>query len=123
MHDVRAAICGLILSVSAGAALAQQAGSPPPLPMTLTSTSFVDGGVLPDKNTAASAKPVSPELSWENAPAATVSFTLIFHDLDAATDKTSEDHLHWGISIFRPMSIRWPRGNPMCRNFLMVAFK
>ena len=97
MHDFRAAICGLILSVSAGAALAQQAGSPPPLPMTLTSTSFVDGGVLPDKSTAASAKPVSPELSWDNAPAATVSFALMVHDLDAATDKTSEDHLHWGI--------------------------
>lgn len=98
MHHFRtAAICGLILSVSTGAALAQQAASPPPAPMTLTSTSFVDGGILADKNTAASAKPISPELIWNNAPAGTVSFALIVHDLDAATDKTSEDHLHWGI--------------------------
>jgi Raf kinase inhibitor-like YbhB/YbcL family protein len=97
MHNFRvAAICGLILSVSAGAALAQAAG-PPPAAMTLTSTSFVDGGNLADKNTAVSAKPVSPQLSWANAPAGTVSFALIAHDLDAVTGKSSEDHLHWGI--------------------------
>lgn len=98
MNNFRAlAICGLLLSASAGAALAQQAAAPAPPPMTLTSTSFVDGGALADKNTAVSAKPVSPQLSWANPPAGTVSFALIVHDLDAVTGKSSEDHLHWGI--------------------------
>jgi hypothetical protein len=97
MHHFRtAAICSLILSVSAGAALAQ-AASPPPAPLVLTSTSFADGGALADKNTAVSAKPVSPQLSWSGAPAGTVSFAIIAHDLDAVTGKSSEDHLHWGI--------------------------
>ena len=97
MRDFRTvAICGLILSVSAGAALAQAAGAPPPQ-LTLSSTSFTDGGMLADKNTAVSAKPVSPELSWVNPPAGTVSFALLVHDMDAVTGKSSEDHLHWGI--------------------------
>jgi Raf kinase inhibitor-like YbhB/YbcL family protein len=97
MHHFRAAaICSLILLGSAGAALAQGAGAPAPQ-LTLSSTAFKDGGMLADANTAVSAKPVSPELSWVNPPAGTVSFALLVHDMDAVTGKTSEDHLHWGI--------------------------
>jgi len=100
MHYIRtAAVCGLILPILAGAAFAQQAAGPPPMtppPMTLTSTSFMDGGILADKNTALSAKPLSPELSWANAPAKTVSFALIVHDIDADPFPTI-GHLHWGL--------------------------
>jgi Raf kinase inhibitor-like YbhB/YbcL family protein len=97
MNNFRAlAFCGLLLSASAGAALAQAVGAPP-APLVLTSTSFTDGGFLADKNTAVSAKPVSPQLSWSGAPAGTVCFVIIAHDLDAVTGKSSEDHLHWGI--------------------------
>jgi Raf kinase inhibitor-like YbhB/YbcL family protein len=77
-----------------GFALAQNA-APPPTPMTLTSTSFADGSVIPDKYTQASPSPVSPQLSWQNAPAATVSFALIMHDPDVALRKGTDDVLHW----------------------------
>ena len=63
--------------------------------MTLTSTSFTDGAVIPDKYTQASPSPVSPALAWDNAPAATQSFTLIMHDPDTAPRKGVEDVLHW----------------------------
>jgi Raf kinase inhibitor-like YbhB/YbcL family protein len=81
-----------VLAVIAGIVVAQQS---PPTPMTLTSSSFADGGVIPDKYTQASATPVSPELSWMNAPTDTASFTLILHDPDAAPQRKSEDVLHW----------------------------
>ena len=86
----------LVLSVSAGAALAQQAG-PPPTPMSLSSTSFVDGGILPDKYTAAVDTPVSPALAWQNAPAGRASFALIMHDPDNAPMKNVLDTTHWVI--------------------------
>jgi hypothetical protein len=62
--------------------------------MTLTSTAFPDGGPIPAKYTQAGDQ-ISPELTWANAPAGTVSFVLHFHDLDVARNKTSDDQLHW----------------------------
>src|SRR5579871_53631 len=79
-----------------GPAWAQPApAAPPPTPMTLTSSAFADGAVIPDKYTQASTAPVSPALSWENVPAGTLSFALIMHDPDTAPNKGSADVLHW----------------------------
>ena len=53
----------LLLPAAAGLALAQQAAAPsgpPPTPMGLTSSSFTDGGIIPDKYTQATTAPVSP---------------------------------------------------------------
>jgi hypothetical protein len=69
--------------------------SPPPPPFTLSSTSFTDGGVIPDKYTQASTAPISPALAWINAPAGTQSFTLIMHDPDTAPGHNTTDILHW----------------------------
>jgi Raf kinase inhibitor-like YbhB/YbcL family protein len=90
----KAVICAISLSMTA--AMAQQAALVT-MPMSLTSSAFPDGGIIPDKYTQASATPVSPALDWENAPAATVSFTLVVHDPDNAPQKNSEDTLHWLI--------------------------
>ena len=96
MHDFwKVAICGLISSFLPGAAFAQQAASSRIAPMTLSSTSFEDGGTLPVKYTTVSAKPVSPELRWSGEPASTVSFALIAHDMDADPLPTIS-HWHWG---------------------------
>src|ERR1700749_4495475 len=79
-----------------GSAQAQPApAAAPPTPMTLTSSAFADGAVIPDKYTQASTMPVSPALSWENVPAGTMSFALIMHDPDTAPNKGSADVLHW----------------------------
>lgn len=48
----------LLLTVPA---LAQAPVAPPPTPMTLSSTSFADGGIIPDKYSMLAAAPVSPE--------------------------------------------------------------
>jgi Raf kinase inhibitor-like YbhB/YbcL family protein len=62
--------------------------------LTLTTTAFEDGGVIPVKYTSADPKGVSPELKWTNVPAGTVTFALIFHDPDVALQKKNLDVLH-----------------------------
>ena len=96
MTGIRAtAICAALLSGVGGFAAAQQANPAPP--MSLTSSAFTDGGVIPDKYTQAVPAPVSPPLAWENAPAGTVSYTLILRDPDVAIQKKSDDVLHWMV--------------------------
>jgi Raf kinase inhibitor-like YbhB/YbcL family protein len=96
---------GLILL--ACTAVAQPAPQPPPPTpggaarppagpgLTLTTSAFEDGGIIPAKYTQSSASPVSPKLEWTNVPANTVSFALIMHDPDTAPQKKAEDILHW----------------------------
>lgn len=69
----------------------------PPTPMTLSSTSFPDGGIIPDKYSMLATAPVSPAFAWANAPAATVSFAIILHDVDSLPRKGFPDNLHWLI--------------------------
>ena len=71
---------------------------PPSTPgFTLSSTSFEDGGVIPNKYTQAVPKPVSPALQWTNVPANTVSFVVTVRDPDGAPEKKLTDVLHWLI--------------------------
>src|ERR1051325_5268028 len=74
---------------------AQPAARPAAGPgLTLTTTSFEDGGVIPVKYTMADPKAVSPALTWTNVPAGTVTFALIFHDPDVALKRSNLDVLH-----------------------------
>ena len=50
--------------------------------MKLTSTAFTDGGKLPTKYTCDGIS-ISPPISWQDAPANTQSFALIYDDPDA----------------------------------------
>ncbi|MBV9505706.1 MAG: YbhB/YbcL family Raf kinase inhibitor-like protein [Acidobacteriia bacterium] len=82
-----------------GSALAQGPGGgqkkgPAPPAMRLTSSSFADGSVIPDKYTQAG-QSVSPELSWTNVPPGTATFVLLFHDPDVALQKKLDDVTHW----------------------------
>src|SRR6202167_2985316 len=95
MRIIQTTLLCTSLLMWAGALAQAQNAAPPPTPMTLTSTSFTDGAVIPDKYTQASPSPVSPALAWDNAPAATQSFTLIMHDPDTAPRKGVEDVLPW----------------------------
>jgi Raf kinase inhibitor-like YbhB/YbcL family protein len=97
MLRFRSLLIGALL-LSAGPALAQAPAAPatpPPTPMGLTSSSFTDGGIIPDKYTQAVPAPISPALAWTGAPAGTQSFTLIMHDPDTAPGHNSTDILHW----------------------------
>jgi len=90
----------IILTVCmAGTALAQpaaaQSQTPPRPGLTLTSSAFDDGGIIPNRYTQSDPSPVSPKLDWTNVPPGVVSFTLIMHDPDTAPKKGTEDILHW----------------------------
>lgn len=71
-------------------------GAAPP-PMTLSSTSFADGGIIPDTYSMLAAAPVSPAFAWADAPTAAVSFAIILHDVDSMPRKGFPDNLHWLI--------------------------
>jgi Raf kinase inhibitor-like YbhB/YbcL family protein len=50
--------------------------------MKLTSSAFTDGGTLPSTYTC-DGKSISPPIQWQDAPANTKSFALIYDDPDA----------------------------------------
>ena len=80
----------------AGVAFAQQPPAAPPRPgMVLTSPSYEDGAVIPNKFTQNDPKPISPKLEWTNVPPGVVTFALLMHDPEGAPQKGSTDVTHW----------------------------
>jgi Raf kinase inhibitor-like YbhB/YbcL family protein len=102
---VISAISAVLMLSATGAALAQgsaMAPAAPPRPamhavvMSMTSSAFADGAIIPDQYTAkGGAAAGSFPLAWTGAPAGTQSFTLIMHDLDVVVGTTTNDNLHW----------------------------
>ncbi len=111
MRVLKSLLLGAAL-LSATAALAQTPAAPPPIPMGLTSTSFADGAVIPDKYTQASPAPVSPALAWTNPPAGTVSFALVVDDPDTALQHTTNEVLHWAAFNIPATATSLPEGVP-----------
>jgi Raf kinase inhibitor-like YbhB/YbcL family protein len=101
------ALAAALLSLSAGLAFAQ-----PPKRMALTSSSFQDGAIIPDKYTQASPSPVSPELSWTAVPDGTQSFALIVDDPDTALQHTTNEVLHWAAFNIPANKTSLPEGVP-----------
>ncbi len=67
--------------------------------MKLTSTAFVNGGVIPGKYTG-TGQDISPPLSWSDATEGTKSFALICDDPDApsrAKPRPEGPWVHWVI--------------------------
>jgi len=73
---------------------AGQPAAPARPPLTLTTTAWADGALIPVKYTQAGEQ-VSPALTWTNVPPGTVSFVLHMRDPDVARNKTTEDQVHW----------------------------
>jgi Raf kinase inhibitor-like YbhB/YbcL family protein len=69
-------------------------GGPAVQNMTLLTTAWPDGGMIPLRYTQAGAE-VSPAIQWSGAPAGTASFVLIFHDADTVVNGSSDGFLHW----------------------------
>jgi Raf kinase inhibitor-like YbhB/YbcL family protein len=90
MGVIAAAIIGLASSATAQGGR----GGGRAVTMTLTTTAFADGSVIPNKYTQAGEQ-VSPALSWTGAPDSAKSFVLIMHDIDVASGPAGEDVLHW----------------------------
>jgi Raf kinase inhibitor-like YbhB/YbcL family protein len=65
--------------------------------LTLTSTSWMDGGEIPVKYAQAGMS-VSPALSWSNMPMGTVEFALIMNDPEPVQrGSATADILHWMV--------------------------
>jgi len=105
-------LAAALLPLTAGLALAQAPATPPPTPMGLTSSSFADGGIIPDKYTQAVAAPVSPALAWTNAPAGTQSFALVVDDPDTALQRSTNEVLHWAAFNIPATATSLPEGVP-----------
>ena len=63
-------------------------------PLLMESDAFPDGGIVPPKHAGRGGN-VQPAFKFSNAPAGTVSYAIIFHDLDVALQNGTGDVLHW----------------------------
>jgi Raf kinase inhibitor-like YbhB/YbcL family protein len=61
--------------------------------LVVKSNAFEDGGIVPKKY--AGREGVQPGFSFSNEPDTTVSYAIIFHDLDVALMGSTTDVLHW----------------------------
>ncbi len=92
------------------AAGGQRGGAPAPQ-MTLTTTAFPDGGVIPPRFTQAGEQ-TSPALVWTNTPPGTQSFVLHMHDPEVARNKTTDDQVHWLMWNIPATATGLPEGVP-----------
>lgn len=97
----------------APAAPAQPGGQfqrrPPMVTLTLSTTAWPDGGVIPAPHSQAG-RDMSPALSWGNVPDDTVSFVIIAHDVDAPVGSGTDDMLHWMLWNIPKASRALPAG-------------
>jgi Raf kinase inhibitor-like YbhB/YbcL family protein len=109
-------ICAMLgISIAAAAPAKAQAppAAAPTVPgLTLSTSAFEDGSIIPPKFTQGVPNFVSPALQWTNVPANTVSFVLIVHDPDAALEKKTTDVLHWMAFNIPGTATGLPEGVP-----------
>ncbi|MES3019652.1 MAG: YbhB/YbcL family Raf kinase inhibitor-like protein [Bacteroidota bacterium] len=85
--------------------------------MSLSTSAFPDGGIIPIKFSqaapgAAPGEGTSPALTWSDVPAGTQSFVLHMHDLDFSRNKTTDDQVHWLVWNIPADSKGLPEGLP-----------
>jgi Raf kinase inhibitor-like YbhB/YbcL family protein len=62
-------------------------------PLLMTTDAFPDGGIVPPKYAGRGG--VQPGFKFENAPDGTMSYAIIFHDIDVSLKGSTADVLHW----------------------------
>ncbi|MEN9817975.1 MAG: hypothetical protein RLZ32_1855 [Gemmatimonadota bacterium] len=106
------ALLGAMLALVAPARAQAPAAQPPrPAPLTLTTTAWPDGGVIPVKYSQAGEQ-LSPALSWSNVPAGTVSFVLNMIDPDVAIQRGTQTQPHWIVWNIPGTATGLPEGIP-----------
>jgi Raf kinase inhibitor-like YbhB/YbcL family protein len=63
-------------------------------PLLMETTAFPDGGIIPPQYTGRGGS-TQPGFTFRNAPEGTVSYAIIFHDIDVAFGGNTDDVLHW----------------------------
>jgi len=69
--------------------------------MTLTSSAFADGGIIPERYSPFGAD-INPPLSWSDAPAGVRSFALIMEDPDVPASAGVKVWDHWIVFNIPP---------------------
>jgi Raf kinase inhibitor-like YbhB/YbcL family protein len=62
-------------------------------PLLMQTDAFPDGGIVPQKYAGRGG--VQPGFKFSGAPEGTVSYAIIFHDIDVALQGNTSDVLHW----------------------------
>lgn len=83
----------LVLSVYVNQIAAQGGGFNLP-PLLMETEAFEDGGIIPDKYSGRGGN-LQPGFTFSNAPESTVSYAIIFHDIDVSFGGGTDDILHW----------------------------
>ena len=79
--------------------------------LIMTITGFADGSDIPLKYTQAGSQ-TSPEITWINTPAGTVTFLLHMHDMDVSHNHMTDDQLHWLVWNIPGAATGLPEGVP-----------
>lgn len=103
-------VLAVAMATTLGAALSAQGGPPaggPPqgggggrggglglTPLLMESDAFPDGGIVPMKYAGRGGN-TQPGFKFSGAPATTVSYAIIFHDIDVSLMGATDDVLHW----------------------------
>ena len=64
--------------------------------MTLITTAWPDGGMIPTRYTQAGPE-ISPAIQWSAPPEGTRSFVLTFVDADTVVNNSTDGFLHWMV--------------------------
>ena len=78
-------------------------------PLLMQTDAFPDGGIVPQK--FAGRGGVQPGFKFSGAPAETVSYAIIFHDLDVAIGGNTGDVLHWIVWNIPAAAAGLPEGS------------
>src|SRR5262245_6805250 len=65
-------------------------------PLMMSTDAFPDGGIVPEKHAGRGGN-VQPGFKFTGAPDTTVTYAIIFHDIDVALGGNTDDVLHWMV--------------------------
>jgi Raf kinase inhibitor-like YbhB/YbcL family protein len=65
-------------------------------PLMMSTDAFPDGGIVPEKYSGRGGN-VQPAFKFTGAPEGTVTYAIIFHDIDVALGGNTDDVLHWMV--------------------------
>jgi len=116
MINMRTVILAGLLAGST-TVLAQAPAAPATAPrrpaLKLTSPSFADGAMLPDKYSCiVKEAALRPHMVWTGGPAGIVTFAMILHDADAHPGRTATDNIHWLLWNIPAEATEIPEGSP-----------